>query len=423
MHSSRSSPSDPGVAELLRLARAVAADGWLADERWAHTRTLREAVRIYRAVLDHELPQLNDTTVALGTTLSDLVAAKPEPGSLLDRAQEASLHTATAVIDGMTLLPETRPIIVEPAQVQLLVGLEDYDVADYAASVQLAFPVVYLDFADDSYAVPQRSYHADAVAFPGWTSLLYGAFAWRVADCLAVMPMRGLIPPGATAEQTFAGSVPQALFTVMYGPRESLADHSHPNVIGLPTGGRSTCIRDKQFRLGGNTQAEQELALAIWLAGDVVDVIRFLEAGHVHTLAEPVSRQVRRQAERKNQVIPLVVEIARRSTRRGTGRHAGAQEHSHQWEVAGGYHHVTRGPHVRCSACRGEDLACGRCHGSGRDPDLVRPCLRRDLATGELTCPDGCRREWVGPDIQGPPGAPLKPKVRHLPVASAGAAA
>jgi hypothetical protein len=293
------------IGDLQAVAALAETDGWLADERWVRTQTLREAVRIYRHVRAAGLASLDDLTVALDITLLELVRARPEPGSGLDRAQEAALHAITAVVDGMRLLPDAQPIMIEPAQVQRAAVGEDYDLAAYAAEVRLPCPVVYLDFADPGYAVPSRLLPADAPAFAGWTALLYGAFAWREGGCLAVMPMRGLITPDATPEEIFDGSVPQALFKVLYGPRDRLIRHSPANAIGIPTGRSSRCVYERQFEPGGATQSQQEALLAVWLAGDVVDVIRLLDDADFD--AQPGPRGQR--ADNGQVVVPLVAHV------------------------------------------------------------------------------------------------------------------
>ena len=74
-------------------------------------------------------------------------------------------------------------------------------------------------------------------------------------------------------------------------------------------------------------------------------------------------------------------------------------------------------PHVRCDDCEGigrsklpaVTLRCKRCGGTGLDPEKVKPCTRRDEPTGQLTCPDGCRREWVPEHVRGSEG-PLQLK-------------
>jgi hypothetical protein len=80
-------------------------------------------------------------------------------------------------------------------------------------------------------------------------------------------------------------------------------------------------------------------------------------------------------------------------------------------QVRSFYRHMTAPthPHVRCDACEGigrsklefVTLRCKRCRGSGLDPEKVKPCTRRDETTGQLTCPDGCRREFVPEHIRG----------------------
>lgn len=68
--------------------------------------------------------------------------------------------------------------------------------------------------------------------------------------------------------------------------------------------------------------------------------------------------------------------------------------YSHRFERRGYTRHVTKGSHAKA--------------------DLIQPCYRRD-AEGNLTCPNGCRREWVPPTIVGDEELPFVPKTRVVP--------
>lgn len=137
-------------------------------------------------------------------------------------------------------------------------------------------------------------------------------------------------------------------------------------------------------------------ALAVARMGfAVADSCYFLDAHNV-TLAEAqVSRQVRRAAQRSGAHIAQVVRIAATQVRRRTTPKGGTANFSHRFERRGYTRHVTKGSHAKA--------------------DLVKPCYRRDPKTGEPTCPEGCRREWVPPTVVGPEHLPFVPKARMVP--------
>lgn len=137
--------------------------------------------------------------------------------------------------------------------------------------------------------------------------------------------------------------------------------------------------------------------VVVFLSLAVIDSLYFLESHNVTIEDAQVSRQVRRQAERSGGEIRIAQTVrvgptkVRREPREGKG---GTANYSHRFERRGYTRHVTKGSHAKA--------------------DLIRPCYRRD-AEGNLTCPDGCRREWVPPTIVGDEDLPFVPKSRILP--------
>lgn len=129
----------------------------------------------------------------------------------------------------------------------------------------------------------------------------------------------------------------------------------------------------------------------------VIDSLYFLDSHNVAIEDAQVSRQVRRRAERSGGEIQIarVVRVGPTKVRRTpTKDKGGTANYSHRFERRGYTRHVTKGSHAKA--------------------DLIQPCYRRD-AQGELTCPNGCRREWVPPTIVGDEELPFVPKSRVVP--------
>lgn len=122
-----------------------------------------------------------------------------------------------------------------------------------------------------------------------------------------------------------------------------------------------------------------------------------LDAANVSLEDAPLSRQVRRNAERKNIGISKVVRVYRSSKREPKVTHqtVSGKDFSHRFERRGHYNHVTKGPQFK--------------------KDYIKLCSRRDPKTGELTCPDGCRRVWIPDTVVGPEDKPFIPKTRIWP--------
>lgn len=155
----------------------------------------------------------------------------------------------------------------------------------------------------------------------------------------------------------------------------------------------------------------------------------FIEALNVEVVDVPMHRRDRKRAEKRNWPIASTVRV-HRTIRRSSSRSEGTGDGNrltYQTQTAGHYNHVTKGSHVRCRKCGGEQgrnvekdgvivwQECAQCKATGGlDPELVKPCPRRDKRTGALTCPDGCRREWVPDHWRGPADAPAVPKLRKV---------
>lgn len=127
----------------------------------------------------------------------------------------------------------------------------------------------------------------------------------------------------------------------------------------------------------------------------VMDALYFLDSHNVTLGEATVSRQVRRRAEREGIQIAQTVRVAATRVRDRRPGKGGTANYSHRFERKGYTRHVTKGSHAKA--------------------DLMKPCYRRDPKTNELTCPDGCRREWVPPTIVGDENLPFVPKARIVP--------
>lgn len=112
-----------------------------------------------------------------------------------------------------------------------------------------------------------------------------------------------------------------------------------------------------------------------------------LRSTNVELSEEPVSRQVRRNAARKNRKIPLTIHVKRGSSGSSDAR-GGTKDFSHQWDVMGHFRYTTCGP--KFDSCPSDKLV-------------------RKPGTDVLAV-----REWVRPYVKGPETKPYIPKVRIL---------
>jgi hypothetical protein len=248
---------------------------------------------------------------------------------------------------------------------------------------------------------------------------------------LSVRPLHITIGPDATTGYTLAATTGEQL--IDYSNRENKADL--------------------------DSEGGLEMALlhsVAWsLAAVVARVLMFIDSANVEVreAAAPMPKRDRKRAAKRGWPVAATVTIRHRITRRPNTNGNGEGRHFRErFEVIGHYNHVRRGSHVRCGACRGQctvDLwrapisregtmvtvdapgvyqafdgrlvnaepwrvDCAACNGTGLDRERVKPCQRRDQH-GNLTCPDGCRREWVPPTVKGDPDAPLRVKTRRVP--------
>lgn len=191
-----------------------------------------------------------------------------------------------------------------------------------------------------------------------------------------------------------------------------------------------------------------ELAMcsgATWaLSVAVLQVMHFMGSVNVDVTPEaaPMHKREVKRANKRGWKIASTVTIRRRTARPRKDPTGASRDYAYQFERAAHENHVKRGPHVRCAPCRGEGQSerwfaagvevggpglfevegtrvnaeverrtCEGCNGTGLDPAKIKPCIRRDTE-GNLTCPDGCRREFVPSTVVGPADKPLMLKTR-----------
>jgi hypothetical protein len=117
------------------------------------------------------------------------------------------------------------------------------------------------------------------------------------------------------------------------------------------------------------------------------EVAYFLESYNVELVEQEVSRQVRRNAERRDKRISLVVHVRHPKSRAKPERGNGAKrDFSHRFEVRGHYKHFPQGTKM-ADSIEEEKLT----HVPGRGL---------------------CRKVWCPPFVKGPTDRPLIPKVR-----------
>jgi hypothetical protein len=120
-----------------------------------------------------------------------------------------------------------------------------------------------------------------------------------------------------------------------------------------------------------------------------------LDSANVELAPAPVSRQVRRAAERSEgkRKIAMSVQITAKPAAKQATSSGRRRDYQYAFERRGSYRHVTRGSHAKA--------------------ELMRPCPRKDQAHEQSG--GRCRREWVPPHIVGGgEGKPLILKTRRV---------
>lgn len=376
-------------------------------------------------------------------------------------------------------LDAAHPIVIDPRQVNVLPDLTDAEAHDVAYTARLPFPIVYVDMTGPNGEVPDAAIEITSQSEPDVARITcapVGALIWDNLD-----GTRWCIPFQQTSSVT-KGVAVSAWGAVVLNDVEvpdSVTVSDIDNVAGVwclgihPDNGfdvttprgmivpgipASMVVEISQGRLERVDEVLDVLARDTYAMFTVaMQVLQFLDSANVDVAETVLHRRDRKRAEKRRWPVASTVTIRRRQSRRrdtlppGEGRNF-----DYQFERAGHYNHVARGPHVRCAGCRGVgtveawairtsegDLRpvpgegvymgdkgwpvgaelvaaarCGTCHGTGLDPSKVKPCTRRYDSgpnVGLPTCPDGCRREWVPTTVVGDPDKPLMLKTRRVP--------
>lgn len=385
--------------------------------------------------------------------------------------------TGFLAIHAIQHLDRAHPIVVDPRQVDALPELTPDEAHDYGYTVRLPFESVYIDMVGPDGAQPEDAVRISAYG-PDETerSLTLqpvGAVLWHTPDGLWCIPFArahgfqhdaSRVAWGATL---FSDDVLETDATI-----KDIKHTAAVYTIGISDRNGFGVHRTRGFVVPGITAdlmvdvahqrvEEPELSMILRTMSNAtfaltevaLRVLHFLDSANVDVVQAPLHRRDRKRAEKRRWPIASTVAIKRRAPRRrdpdapvGEGRNF-----AYQFERAGHYNHVVRGAHVRCVDCKGVGevvtwrlpttgavvpcdgvyldgphlvnaergaVTCATCGGSGLDADKVKPCTRRYANgphAGSLTCPDGCRREWVPTTVVGDPGKPLMLKTRRVP--------
>jgi hypothetical protein len=181
--------------------------------------------------------------------------------------------------------------------------------------------------------------------------------------------------------------------------------YNDPRVPGVALVGESAALRaevkaqlegdegmltDVSMHLQGQAQMLSECCVAAFKA------LYLISAQNIEIADAQVPRQQRRQVERRGGDIAKVVRIRRATKQPAKKKGDGPKrEFSHRFPRRGHYAHYTTGPLAK--------------------PDHISECHRRDPKTGELTCPNGCRRVWHPDSVVGDESLPYVPKTYLAP--------
>jgi hypothetical protein len=304
-------------------------------------------------------------------------------------------------------------LVMDSAQVNALPELSAREQIDFARHTPLAFDPLFIDFSGDDQLPGIDS----EISFEGEQVKVLGAMVNSYPDTNVLF-----ITPIFYYGNPTAPIMAIALGTLAIN-KSDIANYEFGYVLGsLQRFNRPamTLIAHSEI-LDKEPQVSDEYKKLITLASErVIGALYLLEAANVEMVPRELPRREKKRQEKRGWKIPLVVRVDRPSRRtynhsgNGTGQ---SRNYSHQFEVIGHYNHVTHGAMVRCIVCNGKqvpEFPCPRCGGTGLDPEKVKPCTRIDVKTGELTCPNGCRKIWIPPYWKGPEDKPMIIKTRKI---------
>jgi hypothetical protein len=313
------------------------------------------------------------------------------------------------------MLQQARPLVCPSEQLNAIsddIFRDLGEAVEYASQARLPFDVVYFDFIDELGRAPAIGFH---VVEGGGRDLgfeLRGVLAGENADeretvFLPIIGHEGQPPEEVGAVfvdwdgQRRASAKPGRWQEAFRPPGRSELDVTFISVSAAmqalgetPRAVGGTLMGVARF---GHPGSEAELltfkAQLATLSGTAtrlaLKVLYLLDSVNVDLAPAKVSRQVRRQAERKGAEIAWVINVRAPHRRElNDETEPGSRAFSHRFEVRGNFAH----------------------HGEGSwlyehsDPADIRPCPRCGR----------CRRVWRQPHIKGPVDKPLLVKIRRV---------
>ena len=382
-----------------------------------------------------------------------------------DRRGQTLRYSAAGLVYRRALprFPNAHPLSILPEQVNAIPMMDVPEVVEYGQIVDLPLDPLYIDFTDErgrglvldlrglnlrgfneryeraakeaglDRAIPAAhivgvllySTHEqdDEAGKRGLVAVPFTSTKYGVESPGGMMidrsdpPRRNMTVAGAHSIET--GMTIDGTVTV-YGPGAWTA--------GTPTLPASVCpalpkdvARDAELWDGADGIA----ALTYVATERALSCIQMLASANVEIVSARTTMEKRDVKRADKRGWPIADTVFVRVPRRRVRRHPDAEDSNdrstrvftHRFEVVGHHKHFQHGAAVVCRVCMGRDddqPKCERCKGTGLDPAKITPCARRDEATGELTCPNGCRKVWNPPAIKGPEDKPLVPKARRV---------
>lgn len=341
----------------------------------------------------------------------------------------------------LSSLQRAHPITVDPEQINVLPHWESIEECiDYATHVRLPFETVFLDCE-----LPTRQAR-DTASIVGDHYRIFGGIAGTDGDCLIIIPFgEGTTKTGGkvvkaeddswTNHSIHADYLPlgAVVFNLAKDPEAERVDdvfdnskpfhaengtsmsveykkwefdlrwlsqqiESHnPDTPGFQldpecplTGAPSPCriaVIPPRWDTASDANLAGTAALLFVGAAEILKVLYFLDTPNIEIVDAPVSRQVRRQAERSGATIAKTIFVrhnTKRSSRDDDGEHI---DYSHRFEVRGHWKYYPEGTQI-----------------ADARPDLLRYVPGRGM----------CRKIWCPPFVKGDPEKPLVLKTRRL---------
>jgi hypothetical protein len=310
------------------------------------------------------------------------------------------------------MLRSARPLVCPPGQLAAISDevFEDLGQAfEYAAEARLPFEVTFFDFLDESGRGPDMGLHLVEGGGRDLGLDLRGVVAGESPEeqrtvFLPIAGMHGHPPeelgaafvdwgseaqasaePRRWRESIPAGNGRELHVTLMTISAAMDAIDEQPRAV---PGALLGCMRADQ---GGQDNAALQAVLATSTATAVrmaLKLLYLLDSANVEVAPMPVSRQVRRQAERTAAEIAWTVRVRTPQQHESRDQQPGQREYSHRFEVRGNFAHHREGSWLYDHSAPQDIRACPRC---GR-----------------------CRRVWRAPHIKGPTDRPLAIKIRRV---------